>query len=239
MIHLWVVKPNKKGMTARIRDNQFKGVLIILLFIILSLKVLVAQGQTAGTYKGFVASFGTRSIKVSSNIEKINQTNLMETGGSVGLIYGNNIIRTKLGVFGYYGSAGSVSGTTALYTSHLSLNFYPLQIFAARQFTLEPYISGWMSYDRYKFFGYYLNQEPGQTNYSQAEAPYLGKIKQVNANIGLGLELRLKDDYDFIQFFTEVKYGHNLSEKASVAFEQTSLKNQLHTVIGIAFGAIR
>ena len=225
-------------MTARIRDNQFKVVLIILLFIILSLKVLVAQGQ-AGTYKGFITSFGTRSIKASSNIEKIDNTNLMATGGTVGLIYGNNIVRTKLGVFGYYGSAGTVAGTTSLYTSHLALNFYPLQILKARQFSLEPYISGWMSYDRYKFFGYYLNQDPGQTNYSQAEAPYLGKIKQVNANIGLGLELRLKDDYDFIHFFTEVKYGHNLSEKASEAFEQSSLKNQLHTVIGIAFGAIR
>lgn len=74
-------------MTARIRHNQIKGILIIILFTVLTLKVLITQAQT---HKGFEASFGTRSISVSSDIEKINKTDLMETGGQVGLVYGNN-----------------------------------------------------------------------------------------------------------------------------------------------------
>lgn len=224
-------------MTARIRHNQIKGIVIIILFTVLTLKVLIAQGQT---YKGFEASFGTRSISVSSDIQKINKTDLMETGGQVGLVYGNKIVRSRLTLLGYYASTGNTPGTTALYTSQAALSFYPLQMLTQKRIMVEPYLTAGASYDRFKFFGYYVNQEPGATNYSQAEAPYLGKIKQVNATAGLGLEVRLKDDFDFIHLFTEIKYAHNLSAKSGdAAFSQTSLLNQIHTTIGISFGASR
>lgn len=228
-------------MTARIRHNQFKGIFIIILFIILSLKLMVAQAQSsASSYKGFNASFGARSFAVSSNIAEIDRTDLIETGGQVGFIFGNNVIKSRLGLFGYFSSSGKMPGTVALYTSNASVNFYPLQLLMKRHFLIEPYVSAGMSYDRFKFFGYYVNQEPGVTNFSQAEAPYLGKIKQVNATTGLGLELRLRDDFDFIHLFTEIKYAGNLSSKANrETFAETTLKSQLHTVIGISFGANR
>ena len=228
-------------MTTRIRHNQFKGIFFIILFIILSMKLMVAQAQSsASSYKGFNASFGVRSFVVTSNIAEIAQTDLIETGGQIGLIYGNNVIKSRLGLFGYFSSSGKTPGTIALYTSNASVNFYPLQLLMKRNFLVEPYVSGGLSYDRFKFFGYYVNQEPGVTNYSQAEAPYLGKIKQVNATTGLGLELRLRDDFDFIHLFTEIKYARNLSAKtSSETFAQTTLKNQLHTIIGISFGANR
>lgn len=224
-------------MTARIRHNQIKGTMIIILFTVLTLNVLITQAQT---YRGFEASFGTRSVTVSSDIERINNTNLMETGGQAGLVYGNKVLRSRLILMGYYASAGNTPGTTALYTSQASLNFYPLQMLMKKQFIVEPYLTSGVSYDRFKFFGYYVNQEPGAINYSQAEAPYLGKIKQVNAMAGLGLEVKLKDDFDFIHLFTEIKYAQNLSGKSgSEVFARTSLLNQIHTSIGISFGASR
>jgi len=228
-------------MTARIRHNQFKGIFIIILFIILSLKLMVAQAQSsASSYKGFNASFGARSFALTSNIAEIDQTDLIETGGQVGFIFGTNVIKSRLGLFGYFSSSGKTPGTVALYTSNASVNFYPLHLFLKRNFLIEPYVSGGVSYDRFKFFGYYVNQEPGVTNYSQAEAPYLGKIKQLNATTGLGLELRLRDDFDFIHLFTEIKYARNLSAKTNrETFAETTLKSQLHTVIGISFGANR
>jgi hypothetical protein len=65
-------------------------------------------------------------------------------------------------------------------------------------------------------------------------------MKQVNATVGIGLELKLKDRFDFIHLFSEVKYGHNLSTKTNdSAFAGTSLNNQMQVVLGISFGANR
>jgi hypothetical protein len=232
-------------MTTRFRHNQIKGVFFIILFTILVFAANVTQAQsfTRSSYKayrGFVASFGTRSVNVSSNIAKINQTNLMATGGQAGVIFGNNTVRAKIGLLGYYSSAGNTAGTTDLYESNASVNFYPLSLITSNNYLIAPYFTGGVSFDRFKFFGFYINQEPGVTNYSQSEAPYLGKIKQVNATIGLGIEVKLKDKFDFIHLFSEVKYGHNLSNQAlNNTIAGTSLNNQMQVVLGVSFGAIR
>lgn len=217
--------------------NQIRRMLIIILLIVVFLGVQVVRAQT---YKGFEASFGARSLAVSSDIVKINHTKLMETGGKVGMVYGNNIVKSRLILLGYYASGAKTPGTTSLYTTQAALNFYPMQMFTQKKFFIEPYVTAGAAYDQFKFFGYYVNQEPGVTNYSQAEAPYLGKIKQLNATASLGLEVKLKDDLDFIHLFTEIGYARNLSEKSDHAtFAGTSLSNQLHASIGISFGAVR
>ena len=229
-------------MTARIKDNQLKAVLFIILFIVLTLQAAFTQAQSfkpkGDTYRGLVASFGTRSVEVSSDIAQIDGTNLMATGGRVGLIFGNEFARLKTGLLGYYSSTGNTPGTTDLYQSNLGVNLYPLALITVAQLLIEPYFTGGVSYDRFKFFGYYINQEPGITNYSQGVAPFLGKIKQVNATVGMGLELKLRDRFDFIHLFCEAQYGRNLSSKASdERFAATSLNNQLQVVVGVTFGA--
>jgi hypothetical protein len=104
----------------------------------------------------------------------------------------------------------------------------------------EPYLTGGVDYDKHKFYGFYANREPGQTNYSQAEAPYVGKITQVNATFGAGIEARLKDDYNFIHLFAEARYGHNLSSKSGgTLFSATTIANQTQVTVGITFGGIR
>ena len=232
-------------MTARIKENQLKGLFIAILFIVLVLQVLITQAQSfqrnsGNNYRGLVASFGTRSVTVSSNIVEIDQTNLMETGGQVGVIFGNNIFKSKIGLLGYYSSTGNVAGSTDLYETNAAINFYPLSMISDRSFIVEPYLAGGISYDRFKFFGCYINEEPGITNYSVGKAPFLGKMKQVNATVGLGLELKLRDRFDFVHLFSEVKYGHNLSSKTDHnAFAGTSLNNQMQVVVGISFGANR
>lgn len=223
------------------RDNQLKAAILIIIFLVLLLQTVVTQAQSSESrYTGLFASLGTRSVMVASNIEQINGTDLMEAGGQIGIVFGNEILRSTAGLFGYYSSAGNTPGTTALYTTNASLNFYPLQLLSRNNFVFEPYLTGGLAYDRFKFFGYYVNQEPGVTNYSQAEAPFLGKIKQINATVGLGVEVRLRDDFDFIHLFSEVKYGHSLSTKtAHDPFAETTLENRLQTVVGISFGASR
>lgn len=228
-------------MTARIQENQLKALFLIILFIVLGIQALMAQPfqrANAPVYRGFFASFGTRAVNVSSDIAKIDGTNLTEAGGQVGLTFGNRMVRSKIGLIGYYSSTGTTAGTTDLYASNVSANIYPLSMLSDREFLVEPYLTGGVAYDRFKFFGYYLNQEPGITNYSRGEAPFLGRIKQVNATAGAGIEVKLMNDYSFIHLFSEVRFGRNLSAKSTdVAFDRTTLKDQMQLSVGISFGA--
>src|SRR5688572_11145238 len=110
-------------MTTRAHDNLIKGIFFVMLFTILLLQTLITTAQPRSRnsqkiYKGFVASFGTRSQTISSNISKIDQSNFFQTGGQVGLVFGNNIVRSKLGLLGYYVSSGNTKGNTDLYQSN-------------------------------------------------------------------------------------------------------------------------
>ena len=230
-------------MTAKFHGKTQKGMFIIILFIVLIFQTLLAgaqayRGQSENLYRGFVTSFATRSADLSSSIGKLNQTSLTLAGGQVGLTLGNSVVRSKIGLFGYYSSTGNTAGTVDLYQSNWAANFYPLAMISRKSLIIEPYITGGLDYDQYKFYGYYINRESGEINYSQAEAPYLGKIKQINATVGAGIEVKLKDSYNFIHLFSEVRYGKNLSSKSTNAtFSNTQIAGQMHVVVGITFGA--
>lgn len=231
-------------MTTRVHDNLIRGVVILILFLALIFHSVIMNAQSrrysAGPYKGFVANFGARAATLSSDIEKINESALLQAGGQVGLIFGNEIVRSKVGLLGYYSSTNVAAGTTDLYNSNIAVNIYPLAWVTGHTSLIAPYITGSVDYDQYKFFGHYLHREPGSINYSQTEAPYLGKVTQVNATVGLGLEVSLKNDYDFIHLFSEVRYGHNLSTNASdAAFSETTINAQTTVSVGVSFGMHR
>lgn len=232
-------------MTARIHENRRKGIFFIILFIVLMLQTLITGAQPLeqvdqNLYRGFVASFGIRSIDLSSNIEQIDQTSLLQAGGHVGLIFGNSIVRSKIGLLGYYSSTGNTAGTTDLYESNVVVNFYPLSWLVRKSFAVEPYMTGGLDYNLYKFYGHYINQDSRQTNYSQAEAPYIGKIKQLNATIGTGIEVKFTCADSFVHLFSEVRCGENLSSRTSnTALSNTKINNQTQVILGISFGAHR
>ena len=115
-------------MTTRIQENSVKGLFLIALYIFLLLQGLVAGAQSyrsmnETSYRGFVASFGTRSADISSSVEKIDQTRLLQAGGQIGLILGNSVVRSKIGLLGYYSSTGNTAGSTDLYESNALVNF--------------------------------------------------------------------------------------------------------------------
>src|SRR5687768_13881746 len=113
--------PKQKIMATRIQDNMFKAIFIIVLFIVLIFKTVAADAQTYGqeekSYKGFVASFATHSAILSSDIQKISGMNILQAGGKIGLVLGNNVVRSTIGLLGYYSSTGSTVGTIDLYQS--------------------------------------------------------------------------------------------------------------------------
>jgi hypothetical protein len=232
-------------MTTRITDNQFKATIYFVLFAILLFMEVTAVSAQSGpkrnkTYLGFVTSFGTRSFKLQSNIEKLNQSTVSQSGANLGITYGNNVLRSRVGLVGYFSSSKNVPGTIDLFRNNVLVNFYPLALIQKNLSRVQPYINAGVSYDRFKFYGHYLNEDPGKINYSSSEAPYIGKIKQINNSIGSGVEFRIIENHTFVHFFSEVRYVFNISNDSNnSALNNTSVKDQMLVNFGISFGSRR
>jgi hypothetical protein len=188
-------------------------------------------------YKGVDASFGFRTFTLNSNVPELSGLSVLEEGGQLGVVFGNNIFRTKLGLVGCFYSAGNVSRTVDLFESDASFNFYPLALLKPNSF-LRPYFTGGIVYDNVKFFGHYFNQDKGAINYSSSREPFLGRLHQLGAVIGAGSEFEvLNNDFDFVHIFSEVKYGRSVVQKASNKnLEGTSFSDQWIVSIGVRFG---
>lgn len=232
--------------TTRINLSRQKGMMLIILFIVFGLQSSLVQAQSYRhtgkvTFRGFEGSFGARTFSISSNIDEINNLSVLQEGGQLGFIFGNETFRTKIGVAGFYFSANSVSRTVDLFESDVAIHFYPLSLSKTTQSRVQPYVSAGGVYDKVKFFGYYLQEDGGRVNYSNSKEPFLGSIHQFRASVGTGIEVNLIEKADdFVQLFAEAKYGFKVSSKTSyVDFDETSISNQLMINIGVRFGSIR
>lgn len=220
-----------------------KAVLVIA--IVLFLQPVFVSAQTSVyrqdnyIYKGFEASFGTRSFLMNSGIEQLNGLPILQEGGQIGVIYGNSVVRTSIGVAGFFYSGSCVPHTINLFESDLGLNFYPLNIGLNESRTIEPYLTGGVIYNRLKFFGHYLDKDKS-VNYSSSIEPFLGTTHQMLASAGAGVEMTLREEYDFLQLFAEAKYGVPIVQGTKYdAFKDTSVTNQILISIGVRFGARR
>lgn len=223
-------------MTSRMNDNLLKAVFFAVICVVLLLQSFFADAQTR---KGFNVGFGAQRSTISSDIEQINDKQLLQMGGSVGFLYGNHKITSHFAA-GYYSSTQSCPGTLDRYTLSARVKVFPLSWLSNKSRVVNPYLVTGASYDNLRFYGYYINREPGVTNWSQVEAPYLGSINQVNAGVGGGFSFAILEQFDFIRLYSEVWYGKNLSSRNSdQAFNNTTLKNQMQINLGLTFGAVR
>lgn len=227
-------------MQDRIEFNQFKAIVFLTLFIILILKSVCSEAQSRISHIGFQASFGTSIFNLNSDIAELNAKKVTQSGGLLGIVAGNDAIKARVGLLGYYTSDNKIAGTIDLYKSNASVNIYPLALFGKKTFRVQPYFTGAIAYDRYKFHGYYLNTDAGKINYSKSEAPYLGTVKQVNSSVGGGIELKIFENSDFVHFFSEVRFARNLDNTSSnKRFDYTLVSNKMQVLAGLCFGLIR
>lgn len=232
-------------MTARILDNQMRGILILVLFLALLLNSCYSQAQTRGKkmtsrfYYGFETAFGTRTYKVTSNISELKDLFVIQEGGRAGVIAGTEAIKTRLGV-GFYYSGGNVPYTFDRSEASASIIFNPLALLMKRSIRFEPYFVGGFVYHTNKFYGHYLTEDPGRINYSTSEQPFIGKISEASATMGLGFEYKIPSRYNFVHLFSEARYGTGVSKRTKHnALIHTSSKNQMMIELGIRFGAFR
>lgn len=100
---------------------------------------------------------------------------------------------------------------------------------------MKVYVSSGVSMDKIKFYGHYLKEDE-QVNYSDVREPYLGKLSQLNASVGIGFEYRLPN-VDFVHLFAEGRYGIPIQTASSTkAFANTTIKNFTSISVGVSFG---
>jgi hypothetical protein len=221
------------------KTHLLKGSLIFVMILASALYCTV-QAQTmkqlARDYQfGFEGSFGVKSFTISSNIDKINQLNVIEEGATLGVVVGSKIARIRIRQ-GYYYSSSSVTQTVDEVRSSIGLNLYPSKFFTDEA-RLMPYITMGVERNLFKMNGFYGNDASTVRNYSVSEAPYLGKISIIQATLGAGLEYRIATPGHFVSFFGEARYGKNIRTNSSTElFSQTSLSGQMAVNIGISYG---
>lgn len=201
--------------------------------------VFATQAQEFGMEKkdhiGLTGSFGMRSGTLHSNLSAIDNMNLVNEGGSLGVLWGNKAFEAKLAV-GYYYSNIQVAHTTDVLLAEFSSNFYPIRAITKRAVKVEPYLIGAIAKNYHKLHGYYVGDQSGPINYSVSLEPYLGYLDVYNASVGIGVEVSLLDDYDFVKIFADAKYSNPFTTRSSSAFTQTTVSNQVSFNLGISFG---
>lgn len=185
---------------------------------------------------GFEGSLGVKSFRIISDIEKINQLNVIEEGGTIGVVAGTQVFRFRLRQ-GFFYSSSSVAQTVDELRSALGANIYPLELIK-RNTRLAPYITTGVERNIFRMYGFYGGENTNQTrNYSVSEAPFLGKISAMQASVGIGLEYRMKAPGHFVNFFGETRFVKNLTTNSSTPiFNYTTVSDQVTINLGISYG---
>ncbi|MBA4056059.1 MAG: hypothetical protein C0490_15195 [Marivirga sp.] len=227
---------------SRIKEKVVNAAMILFLFLCAGIYSCSAQAQSFRPikYMGFEVAFGVRAFNINSNIAAINDLAVVEEGGSLGLIFGNDYLRGKIRAAGFYYSGAKVPRTVDLFESEGLINFYPLQYLRKSKAALDIYLIGGVTVDNIKFYGHYLNDDKAKINYSVTNEPYLGKRTQVNATGGIGLEYQLPMEYDFVHLFAEAKYAKPFqSSSNNESFRNTTTSDLSSISVGVSFGIIR
>lgn len=212
------------------------SIITMLLLIAIAPAFAQEEPQAPRFYKNLEASFGIRSTAVSSNYEQLNGEALLTEGGSIGLAFGSDAFITRLRG-GFYYSAASVGTTIDVFETMLGGNAYPLAFTKHNKIRLQPYLSADLRYNQYKFAGDYLSSDPGPKNYSKANDVYIGKLHQMSACLGAGVEYRFINDLDFLALYFEGKFARPFNNRASIEdFKETSTSSPVVFNLGFRFG---
>lgn len=190
------------------------------------------------TYSGYEVAMGTNHFKLASNIPQLKGIAITQFGAQVGAVWANRAgkIRTSAGL--YY--SDGTSRTVDMAGISVAGNLYLLRMLDKKVRFVEPYAIARVGYQRMKFFGTYLADEP-ITNYSLGKEPELGTLDGIIGQAGLGVDVRLvHDGSHFIHVFAEALTGSFAkTQNSSSKFNDTSVKNPSQFTLGLSFGLSR
>lgn len=212
--------------------------LFILLFVPITFAQSVKYKPSKATYIGIEGGFGARSFTLDSDIPQLDELYTAKAGWSLGIIYGSQIIKVPL-VLGSYSMSIEEKRTIDLLTLQLGTNISLLRLFGVKKSPIEIYALSNIEVQRFMFAGSYLKlpeDEPIKKFYGER---ILGNIIMLNANIGVGVEFKIMDKYDFVHLFVETKKSYLIANSATKFFNKTNISNGLVVNIGLRVGTIR
>lgn len=235
------------SISERLLNNLIKLALIILTIIIMSIYQKVnAQDKDVWetsifSYSGIEGSLGVKTTQVNSNIPELNNMFMVQEGGNIGAVIGNDFSVFVLRPLGFYSAAGSVGRTINLFAVEAENNTYLIKGIFKKRTRLDIYSSLGLNFHSYKFFGHYIKEDlrPSKDPKPGRE-PFLGKIESLNISYGLGLEYNLVKNGDFLNMFLTAKSTIPVENFTnSEAFTETYYKKHLDISIGVRFGLMQ
>lgn len=210
----------------RMRENGIKGMIILAMFIVLSLKSCMLRAQSSRemldrkiylrvqawedsvkkvkphhkpVYLGGELSLAFPQSDLKSKISQLNGLRMSYIGTNLAGVMGNAIGKLKAQVGAYY-SEPSVPYTMSMLQGGVSASVYPLRLKNRTYHRFEPYVQTGISYQQTKYFGTYLlsdqSAQPTPYNYSTTEQPLLGKTGYTQLNMAAGVEYQLETNND-------------------------------------------
>ena len=211
------------------------GAVLTFIFVVFLNTLLFSQSKE---YIGIEGGFGTRSFTIASNIPQIDQLTTIKAGGSIGFIYGRSIFKFPI-VMGLYSQSVDEKRTIDLFTLSAGLNMAILPFIGIKKSPVNIYPLANIEYQGFAFMGSYVKSPDDRPRKQMFGEPLLGRKRMVNANLGVGVAVTLRDDFNFIYLFFEAKKSYSLTSSSSTVFNDTTITNNLAFNIGVRIGTVR
>lgn len=199
--------------------------------------------RNIGIFKhaGFEVSLGSKVSDISSlNISKINNSEIIKGGGTLGFYIGNDYVKFPVRVLGFYTEAIKDDYSTDFFEASVDANVNLLKIAGIRTGRLSSYAIVGLSHSVTSFYGTYVDAELREAPKKNSMEPLIGKINSNYLNTGWGMEYVLTPGYEFISIFVEGKSLVNLSSSTEhEVLENTHLTKNLSFNFGIRIGTYK
>lgn len=231
-------------MTTMIYFLQVSGRLLLLttLFLVMVIPFSFSQSLKYKKPKKFIGmegGFGARSFTIESNIPQLDELTTIKGGGRFGFIYGTPLVKFPC-VVGLYFMSIQEKRTIDLFTFQTGANISLLHLIGIRNSRFDIYALSGLGFEKFTFMGTYLKEIPNDMQRRAISGePHLGSVNILNANVGVGIEIRLMEGFDFVHLFIESKKIIPIASGATVYFDKTSITNNPAINVGFRVGRIR
>ena len=212
------------------------------LFILLLVPLSFAQSEETepyrDTYTGIEGGFGFRSFTLESDIPQLNQLTTVKGGGSLGVIYGTQTFKFPV-VMGLYYAAIEEKRTIDLFTLQAGVNTSLLSLIGFKNSPIDVYTITNVEFQSFSFMGHYIKFPENQPRKEIFGETVMGRKRMINTNLGVGLELKLRDDSDFIHLFIEAKKSFTLNSSSTTYFNNTRVNNKISLNVGLRVGVVK
>jgi hypothetical protein len=216
-----------------------------------------------GLYLGIGAGYGTRSFRVSSDIESIDGLRASTEGPTMGVFGGTNSLLGRLN-YGAMKSSALTREKVQLTELTFGANVFPVHLIGRTNKYFKPYAILAFNRQNVKFYGSFALPTPPpalpQSGAHQCpdapghpddpvvepesdqptnddEEKFRGSVIVTRFDMGVGFILHLPMRNRFINLYSEIKHGSRMGNKAmTLEFQRTHLSRQFAVEIGLAFG---